>query len=33
MKSFTLSFIRSAIPCPAYSEHLLLEVVLLRKAI
>ena len=27
LKSFTPSFIRSAMPCPAYSEHLLLQVV------
>ena len=32
LKSFAPSFIRSVIPCPAYSEHLLLEVVWLRKA-
>ena len=31
LKSFTPSFIRSAIPCPAYTEHLL-QVVWLRKA-
>ena len=27
LKSLTPSFIRSPIPCPAYSEHLLLQVV------
>ena len=32
LKSFTPSFIRSAITSPAYSEHLLLQVEWLRKA-
>ena len=32
LKSFAPSVIRSGIPCPAYSEHLLLEVVGYRKA-
>ena len=32
LKSFNPSFIRTSIPCPACSEHLLLQVVWLRKA-
>ena len=32
LKSFAPGVIKSGIPCPAYSEHLVLEVVWLRKA-
>ena len=32
LKSFTLSFIKSAMPFPAYRAHLLLQVVWIKKA-